>query len=107
MERLEVLDKDAVEEYRTAIEEWLNIGDKVLQLMDEGKEDEAEKVILEECTPMFKKGSRTSKAFRYRNRFSTSGGDGEKCKNHKPFVDFYRRNVACICCHSEFLLLLE
>ena len=55
MERLEVLDKDAVEEYRTAIEEWLNIGDKVLQLMDEGKEDEAEKVILEECTPMLKK----------------------------------------------------
>ena len=55
MERLEVLDKDAVEEYRTAIEEWLNIGDKVLQLMDEGKEDEAEKVILAECTAMLKK----------------------------------------------------
>ena len=55
IEQLDVLDKDAVEEYRTAIEEWLNIGDKVLQLMDEGKEDEAEKAILEECTPMLKK----------------------------------------------------
>lgn len=55
IEQLDVLDKNAVEEYRTAIEEWLNIGDKVLQLMDEGKEDEAEKVILEECTPMLEK----------------------------------------------------
>ncbi len=55
IDRLDVLDKSAVKEYRTAIEQWLNIGDKVLELMNKGQDEEAEKVILEECTPMLQK----------------------------------------------------
>lgn len=55
IERLAILDKAAVQEYRTAIEAWLDIGDKVLRLMEEGKEEEAQKAILEECTPMLER----------------------------------------------------
>ena len=55
IEELNILDEARVKEYRTAIEQWLDIGDKALQLMAENNEVEAKRVILEECTPMLKK----------------------------------------------------
>ena len=37
------------------MEEWFEIGDKVLELLDKNEREEAQKVILEECTPALDK----------------------------------------------------
>lgn len=55
VKKLDILDKDAVEEYSYAIDQWLAIGEKAMQLMKNGNEAEAKRVILDECTPMLQK----------------------------------------------------
>ncbi len=55
IEKLNILDKESVQEYRVAVEEWLDIGEKVMRIMAGGNEDTAKRIVLEECTPMLKK----------------------------------------------------
>ncbi len=55
LQAMDVLDKDELNEYQSAIEEWFEIGDKVLELLDKNEREEAQEVILEECTPALDK----------------------------------------------------
>ena len=55
LQTMDVLDKDELNEYQDAMEEWFEIGDKVLELLDKNEREEAQKVILEECTPALDK----------------------------------------------------
>lgn len=51
LQSMDVLDQDALNEYQNAMEGWFDIGDKVLSLLNENKREEAQEVVLEECTP--------------------------------------------------------
>ncbi|GAB6954285.1 bacteriohemerythrin [Mediterraneibacter glycyrrhizinilyticus] len=55
LQSMDVLDQDALNEYQNAMEGWFDIGDKVLSLLNENKREEAQEVILEECTPALNK----------------------------------------------------
>lgn len=55
LQSMDVLDQDALNEYQNAMEGWFDIGDKVLSLLNEDKREEAQEVILEECTPALNK----------------------------------------------------
>ena len=55
LQSMDVLDQDALNEYQNAMEEWFDIGDKVLSLLNENKREEAQEVVLEECTPALNK----------------------------------------------------
>lgn len=55
LQSMDVLDQDALNEYQNAMEGWFDIGDKVLSLLNENKREEAQEVVLEECTPALNK----------------------------------------------------
>lgn len=55
LQSMDVLDQDALNEYQNAMEGWFDIGDKVLSLLNENKREEAQEVVLEECTPALDK----------------------------------------------------
>lgn len=55
LQSMDVLDQDALNEYQNAMDGWFDIGDKVLSLLNENKREEAQEVILEECTPALNK----------------------------------------------------
>lgn len=55
LQSMDVLDQDALDEYQSAMEGWFDIGDKVLSLLNENKREEAQEVVLEECTPALNK----------------------------------------------------
>lgn len=51
VEKLNILDEKALKEYEDAMYAWFEIGNDVLQAMDDGNFKLAHKIILEECTP--------------------------------------------------------
>ena len=55
LQSMDVLDQDALNEYQNAMEGWFDIRDKVLSLLNENKREEAQEVVLEECTPALNK----------------------------------------------------
>lgn len=57
IQEMGVLDESDVAEYKEAVEEWLKIGDKVIQELEAGDREAAEETILEECTPALAKVS--------------------------------------------------
>ena len=55
LSKVDVYKRQALNEYQNAMEGWFDIGDKVLSLLNENKREEAQEVILEECTPALNK----------------------------------------------------
>lgn len=54
IDKVAILDPAEVAEYREATEQWLEVGTYILQQVREGDVDEAERLLLEECTPRLK-----------------------------------------------------
>ena len=69
------------------MEGWFDIGDKVLSLLNENKREEAQEVVLEECTPALNKAVELVKPLneetdQIRTKTMTESMD----RTNKPFV---------------------
>ncbi len=51
IEKLDILDAGTVSEYKSAMEGWFDIGDKVIQQLEAGDRAGAQNTIINECTP--------------------------------------------------------
>lgn len=51
LEKLGILDEAVLREYKEATEAWVQIGRRALEKVEEGDIKEAERIILEECSP--------------------------------------------------------
>lgn len=51
VENAGVLDREMVDEYKQAMEEWFDIGQEVMNALEAGDKKEAEDLILTKCTP--------------------------------------------------------
>lgn len=51
LQELGILEKEVLDEYQTATEDWFEIGSKVLTQLENGFRESAEDTILTECTP--------------------------------------------------------
>lgn len=52
---MDVLDEDALKDYQKAMEDWFDIGDRVIERLEANDKEGAKKIILEECTPALDK----------------------------------------------------
>lgn len=55
LHKLGILEKNALNEYQTAMEDWFEIGNKVINLLENNFRSSAENTILTQCTPALDK----------------------------------------------------